>query len=304
MAPYLSANFYRFVALPDAAQRREALLALCRKERVQGLILLASEGINGSIAGAPEAVRNVLAWLRQDPLLAPLEHKESWSEKAPFRRMQVRLKAEIVTLRVPGISPTHAAGEYVPAAQWNALLRSPDLLLIDTRNDYEVELGSFAGALNPQLRNFAELPAWLDAHPLIGSAARAGGAQARVAMFCTGGIRCEKSTAYLRSRGLQQVYHLQGGILEYLEEVSPQDSLWRGECFVFDERVSLGHGLRPGPHQLCRACRQPLPEGAMESPLFELGVSCPRCHASSSAAQKSGARERQRQWERAKARLT
>jgi len=298
-APYLTAAFYLFVDLPDYAARRQPLLELCLQRGIKGLILLAREGINSTIAGRAEDVRAVLHWLRQDPLLAALQHKESWSHKAPFHRMKVRLKKEIVTMQVSGISPTVAAGTYVKPEYWNALISDPAVLVVDTRNDYEVELGSFAHALNPGIQRFAELPAWLDAHPGLGVSAPAG-KQPRVAMFCTGGIRCEKSTAYLRAKGFDQVYHLEGGILKYLETVAPKDSLWQGECFVFDERVSVGHGLQAGPHSLCRACRQPLAEGAQASPLYEAGVSCPRCHAITSEAQKSGARERQRQWERAK----
>lgn len=298
-APFLTAAFYKFVALPDFAARKPPLLALCQQRQVKGLVLLASEGINSTIAGAADDVHAVLDFLRADPLLADLQHKESWSAKAPFHRMKVRLKKEIVTMNVPGISPTHQAGTYVKPADWNALISDPEVVVVDTRNGYEVELGSFAHATNPHLNSFAELPAWLDAQPTL--AASRSGKKPRVAMFCTGGIRCEKSTAYLRAQGFDEVFHLEGGILKYLETVAPEDSLWRGECFVFDERVSVGHGLQPGPHALCRACRQPLPPDAVASALFEAGVSCPRCHASTSDAQKCGARERQRQWERAKA---
>jgi UPF0176 protein len=300
-APYLTAAFYQFVALPDFEARKAPLLALCEQRHVKGLILLASEGINSTLAGAPEDVHAVLAYLRSDPLLAGLQHKESWSAKPPFHRMKVRLKKEIVTMNVLGISPTRMAGTYVKPADWNALIADPDVVVVDTRNDYEVALGSFAHAINPQLKTFAELPAWLDQAERL-TLQGASGPKPKVAMFCTGGIRCEKSTAYLRARGFDDVFHLEGGILKYLETVPPEQSLWQGECFVFDERVSVGHGLVPGPHALCRACRQPLEAGATESALYEAGVSCPRCHGITSEAQKSGARERQRQWERAKSR--
>jgi UPF0176 protein len=215
--------------------------------------------------------------------------------------MKVRLKKEIVTMNVPGISPTLMAGTYVKPQDWNALIADPDVVVVDTRNDYEVEIGSFAHAINPNLKSFAELPAWLEQAGRLASTGTSG-KKPKVAMFCTGGIRCEKSTAYLRAQGFDEVFHLEGGILKYLETVPREQSLWQGECFVFDERVSVGHGLVPGPHALCRACRQPLEAGAKESALFEAGVSCPRCHATTSKAQKNGARERQRQWERAKAR--
>ncbi len=296
---YLTAAFYQFVELPDCAALQAPLLARCEALEIKGLILLAHEGINGTVAGAPENIAALLGFLRADPRLQTLEHKESWSNKPPFRRMRVRVKREIVTLGVPGINPAKQAGIYVKPQHWNALISRPDVIVVDTRNTYEVELGTFQRAKNPQIASFAELPRWVENAP---SMQPERGKRPVVAMFCTGGIRCEKSTALLRQQGFPEVYHLQGGILKYLEVVPPEDSLWQGECFVFDERVSVGHGLQAGPHQLCRCCRQPLPEGALDSPEFELGVSCPRCYASTSPAQKDGARERQRQWERAKLR--
>ena len=296
---FLTAAFYKFVDLPDYAERRAPLLAVCEEHGVRGLILLAREGINSTIAGPNDGVHAVLTYLRCDPLFADLQHKESWSERAPFYRMKVRLKKEIVTLGVPGISPTHMAGTYVKPADWNALISDPDVVVVDTRNDYEVEIGSFAHAVNPNIRSFSELPAWVEHAERLGTGP---GKKPKVAMFCTGGIRCEKSTALMRTLGYDDVYHLEGGILKYLEIVPPEQSLWEGECFVFDERVSVGHALVPGSHALCRACRQPLQEGATESPLYEAGVSCPRCHAHTSEAQKNSAHERQRQWELAKSR--
>ena len=296
---YLTAAFYLFVDLPDYVQRRAPLLDLCLQRQVKGLILLAREGINSTIAGTEDDVRAVLAYLRADPAFATLVHKESWSDKAPFHRMKVRLKKEIVTMGVPGISPTTGAGTYVKPQDWNALISAPDVVLVDTRNDYEVEIGTFAGALDPHIKTFSELPTWTAQAPALQAR---DGKKPRVAMFCTGGIRCEKSTALLRAQGFDEVYHLEGGILKYLETVPPEESLWQGECFVFDERVSVGHGLRPGEHQLCRCCRQPLPEGALQSPEYEAGVSCPRCFHVSTAEQKDSARERQRQWLLAKVR--
>ena len=296
---YLTAAFYLFVELPDCAALQAPLLARCEALEIKGLILLAHEGINGTVAGAPENIAALLGFLRADARLQTLEHKESWSEKPPFRRMRVRVKREIVTLGVPGINPAKQAGIYVKPQHWNALISRPDVVVVDTRNTYEVELGTFQRAKNPQISSFSELPRWIESAP---SMQPERGKRPVVAMFCTGGIRCEKSTALLRQQGFTEVYHLQGGILKYLEVVPPEDSLWQGECFVFDERVSVGHGLQAGPHQLCRCCRQPLPEGTLDSPEFELGVSCPRCYASTSPAQKDGARERQRQWERAKVR--
>jgi len=298
---YLTAAFYLFVDLPDYASRKPALLAFCEARNVKGMILLAREGINSTIAGAPQDVHAVIGFLKRDPLFSALEHKESWSDKAPFYRMKVRLKKEIVSLQVPGISPTRMAGTYVKPQDWNALIQEPDVVLIDTRNDYEVEIGTFDGAIDPEIRAFSELPQKIQR---LQALQPVDGKKPKVAMFCTGGIRCEKSTAYLRTLGFDEVYHLEGGILKYLETVAPEQSLWRGQCFVFDERVSVGHGLLPGEHRLCRACRVPLASDAEQSPLFEPGVSCPRCHSSTSNTQKASARERQRQWERAKLRQT
>lgn len=296
---FLTAAFYKFVDLPDYEQRKPPLLAFCEQHNVKGMILLAREGINSTIAGAPDDVHAVLAYLRSDPLLADLQHKESWSDKAPFYRMKVRLKKEIVTMHVDGISPTQMAGTYVKPEDWNALIADPDVVVVDTRNDYEVEIGTFKGAIDPHIKSFSELPQWVQSCDALKADAPK---KPKVAMFCTGGIRCEKSTAYMRTLGYDEVYHLEGGILKYLETIAPAESLWQGECFVFDERVSVGHGLVPGPHGLCRACRQPLEDGATASPLYEAGVSCPRCHATTSETQKNSARERQRQWELAKKR--
>jgi UPF0176 protein len=297
-AIFLTAAFYKFVDLPDFVERRPALLAFCEAHHVKGLILLAREGINSTIAGAPDDVHAVLALLRSDPKLVDLEHKESFSHKAPFHRMKVRLKKEIVTLGVEGISPTKRVGQYVKPEDWNELISSPDVVVIDTRNDYEVEIGTFKGAIDPNIQSFSQLTEWVQKAKVL---EEKGGKKPRVAMFCTGGIRCEKSTSLMLEHGFEDVYHLQGGILKYLEKVPAKESLWQGECFVFDERVSVGHGLKPGSHELCRCCREPLPEGAQASPLFELGVSCPRCHALTTEVQKNSARERQRQWEIAKA---
>jgi UPF0176 protein len=293
---YLTAAFYLFVDLPDCAQFKAPLQALCEAEQVDGLILLAPEGINSTIAGPAQGVHTVLAWLRKQAPFTQLQHKESWSDKAPFRRMRVRIKKEIVTMGVPELRPASQAGHYVSAQDWNALIADPDVLLVDTRNDYEVALGTFDRAINPRIQSFAQLPGWLQAQGLLDP-----DKPRKVAMFCTGGIRCEKSTALLRAHGLQEVFHLEGGILKYLETVAPDASRWQGECFVFDERVSVAHGVQTGSHQLCRCCRQPLPPGALVSIEFELGVSCPRCFSQTSETQKKSARERQRQWERAKA---
>jgi UPF0176 protein len=299
---YLTAAFYKFVELADFEDRKEPLLAFCQQHGVKGTILLAREGINSTIAGAPDDIHAVLAYLRSDPLLADLQHKEAWAERPPFNRMKVRLKQEIVTMGVPGTDPTLIVGTYVKPEDWNALIADPDVVVVDTRNDYEVAIGTFRGAIDPRIRTFSELPAWTEQAEQL--RANGTGKKPKVAMFCTGGIRCEKSTAFMRAQGYDEVYHLEGGILKYLETVAPEHSLWDGTCFVFDERVSVDHGLTPGTHKLCRGCRMPLEDGALESPLFELGVSCPRCHASTSEVQKNRARERQRQWELAKERGT
>jgi UPF0176 protein len=299
MREFLTAAFYKFVELPDFADLKAPLLACCEANAVKGLILLAHEGINSTIAGPESGVRAVLAALRQDPRFADLQHKEAWSTKSPFYRMKVRLKKEIVTMGVPDVSPTKMAGTYVKPQDWNALISDPNVVVVDTRNDYEVGIGTFTGALNPDIQSFAQLPDWVAGHSALNPAS---GKKPKVAMFCTGGIRCEKSTALLRAQGFDEVFHLEGGILKYLETVPEAESLWEGQCFVFDERVSVGHGLVPGPHGLCRACRHPLNDADMASPLFEAGVSCPKCHATTLETQKNSARERQRQWELAKAR--
>jgi len=292
MPRYYTAALYLFVDLPDFADLREPLHQCCEANGVKGTLLLAREGINGTIAGPEEGVRAVLDHLHADPRLARLQHKASWSDHPPFHRLKVRLKKEIVTLRVPGLDPNQTVGQYVKPADWNALIRDPDVLLIDTRNDYEVAIGTFEGAVNPNIKAFTELPAWLDAQERLQGE---DGKKTKVAMFCTGGIRCEKSTALLKMRGYDEVYHLEGGILKYLEEVPPEQSTWQGECFVFDERVSVGHGLRPGPHELCRSCRWPLSSQDKASPLYEAGVSCPHCHDQRSAEEKARLAERQRQ---------
>ena len=299
MTDYQTAAFYKFVELPDFAELKAPLLACCEAHHVKGIILLAHEGINSTIAGPAEGVHAVLAFLRGDPRLADLQHKEAWSTKSPFYRMKVRLKREIVTLGVPGISPTLMAGTYVKPEEWNALIADPEVVVIDTRNDYEVGIGTFTGAINPDIKSFAMLPDWVKATPALQTVS---GKKPKVAMFCTGGIRCEKSTAFMRSQGYDEVYHLEGGILKYLETIPEAQSQWQGQCFVFDERVSVGHGLVPGQHGLCRACRQPLDDADLASVLFEAGVSCPKCHATTLETQKNSARERQRQWDLAKSR--
>ena len=303
MPRFLTAALYQFVELPDFVALQDPLLECCERHGVKGTLLLAPEGINGTIAGPEEGVHAVLAFLRADLRLATLEHKEAWATQMPFYRMKVRLKREIVTLGVPDVHPARLAGRYVKPDDWNALLSDPDLVLIDTRNAYEVAIGTFEGAIHPDTSSFSQLPDWIAREMADGGKlAPIEGKKPRVAMFCTGGIRCEKSTALLRSKGFDEVYHLQGGILKYLEVVPEPQSRWQGECFVFDERVSVGHGLQPGHFTLCRSCRDPLSADDRLSPLYELGVSCARCHALTSEHQKAGYRERQRQVTLAEAR--
>jgi UPF0176 protein len=284
----LTAALYKFVRLEDFAAMKAPLLACCEEHSVKGTILLAAEGINGTIAGPPTAVRAVLAYLRCDPRLADLVHKESHGDKMPFYRMKVRLKREIVTLGVPGVDPSAMAGTYVKPQEWNELLDDPAVVVVDVRNDYEVSLGTFAGALNPHTKSFRELPQWLRSQEALRG-------KPKVAMFCTGGIRCEKSTAFLRSEGFDQVYHLEGGILKYLETVPEGESRWQGECFVFDERVSVVHGLQPGRAEFCRSCRMPITDVERASPFYARGVSCPKCHDQTTEAQKQSRLERQKQ---------
>lgn len=290
MPAFLTAALYKFVELPDFAALQAPLLAYCQEKSVKGTILLAAEGINGTIAGTSENIDQVLAFLRQDPRLADLVHKESYAERQPFYRMKVRLKQEIVKMGVPGIDPTQMAGQYVKPENWNALLEDPDVVVVDVRNEYEVSVGTFKGAINPKTKSFSELPDWVRQEAILRD-------KPKVAMFCTGGIRCEKSTAFLRSEGFDEVYHLEGGILKYLEQVPEADSLWQGECFVFDERVTVSHGLKPGTYELCRACRCPISAADKASELFVLGMSCPHCYGQKTEAQQKALAERQRQIE-------
>lgn len=289
MSKYLTAALYKFVSLPDFAELQAPIFEVCDKHDIRGTLLLATEGINGTIAGLPEDIRAVLEFLRKEPRFADLVHKESYSEKPPFYRLKVRLKKEIVTLGVPGVDPNTMAGKYVKPQDWNALISDPDVVVVDTRNDYEVAIGTFKGALDPKTSSFRELPQWVEQ---MQDALRE---KKKIAMFCTGGIRCEKSTAFMRSQGFEEVYHLEGGILKYLETVPPEESMWEGECFVFDERVSVGHALVPGDYEFCRACRYPISAEDKASENFEEGVTCPHCYGTKTDEQLAKFRERQRQ---------
>ena len=285
---FLVATFYRFTTLDDYALMQGPIETCCRKNDVRGIILLAEEGINATIAGPRGGVIGVLSFLRKDSRLAGLTWKESNANKQPFRKLRVRLKKEIVTMGMPGIDPERLVGTYVSPEDWNDLISNPNVIVVDTRNDYEVEIGSFKNAINPDITSFGELPQWIDENIDID-------AQPQIAMFCTGGIRCEKSTALLKEAGLNEVYHLEGGILKYLEQIPEDQSLWDGQCFVFDERVSVGHGLQVGEYELCRGCRTPIRDEDKSSPLYKEGVSCPRCHEHTTEEQKARFAERQKQ---------
>ena len=285
---YIVAALYHFTRFPDPAALRAPLLEVCNAHGTGGTLLLAQEGVNGTIAGTRAGIDAVLAHLRALPGCADLEHKESLSDTPPFNRMKVRLKKEIVTMGQPDVDPIAGTGHYVDPADWNALIQSPDVAVIDTRNDYEVAIGTFDGAVDPQTKSFGEFPAWWEEN-------KERFHNKKIAMFCTGGIRCEKSTNYLIGQGVEDVYHLKGGILKYLENVPAEQSTWDGECFVFDARVSVGHGLEEGPHMLCYACRRPILPADRDRSEYEEGVSCHQCIDEKSEADRNRFRERQKQ---------
>lgn len=294
--PIRVAALYRFTPFADIAAIQGPLAKICCANGVKGTLLLAPEGINGTIAGADAAIDLVLAHIRALPGCGDLDVKDSRAAAMPFHRMKVRLKREIVTMGQPDIDPLAGVGHYVEPQDWNALIDAPGTILIDTRNDYEVAIGTFAGATDPRTKTFRDFPAWFRAHrDELGDAPR-------IAMFCTGGIRCEKATAFLKAEGLDDVHHLKGGILKYLETVPETDSRWEGECFVFDQRVAVGHGLAPGTHALCHACRMPVSEADRASPPYVEGVSCPACHDARDDVQRAGYAERERQVKLAAAR--
>ena len=289
------AALYHFTRFASPASLQEPLKQLCTEQKITGTLLLANEGINGTIAGPKAGIDAVLAHIRALPGCDDLEVKFSTASERPFARMKVRLKKEIVTMGQPDVDPKARVGNYVDPQDWNELIQSPDVAVIDTRNDYEVAIGTFEGAVDPETASFREFPAWWEAN-------KDRFHNKKIAMFCTGGIRCEKSTNYLLGQGVPEVYHLKGGILKYLEEVPEDNSTWNGECFVFDGRVSVGHGLKEGPHELCHACRRPiLPEDKNRAE-FEEGVSCHQCVSETSDEDKERFRERQKQIALAKAR--
>lgn len=288
MSKIVVCALYRFVRLENFEALREPLLALMEQYDVRGTLLLANEGVNGTIAGSREGIDAVVAWLRSDERLAPLDTKESLHDELPFRRCKVKLKKEIVTLGVEGIDPNRVVGTYVEPKDWNALISDPDVVLIDTRNQYEVDVGTFEGAISPVTDTFRQFPDYVKENldPQKNK---------KVAMFCTGGIRCEKSTAYLKEQGFDEVYHLKGGILKYLEEVPEEETMWQGECFVFDDRVTVDHKLQKGRYDLCNACRLPITEEDKQHAHYEQGVSCPHCYGTHSEEQLARFREREHQ---------
>lgn len=290
--PVTVAALYQFTPFADCAALRAPLEAVCRQQGVRGTLLLAPEGINGTVAGSAHGIAALLRHIRSLPGCADLDVKYSGAAVMPFHRTKVRIKREIVTMGQPGIDPLASVGTYVEPQDWNALIADPGTILIDTRNDYEVAVGAFAGAIDPKTASFRDFPAWFRAQraALLGS-----GQQPKVAMYCTGGIRCEKSTAFLKQEGVEDVYHLKGGILKYLETVPADESLWQGECFVFDQRVTVGHGLAPGTHELCHACRRPVSPQDRASVHYEPGVSCAACHHERTDEQRASYRERHAQ---------
>lgn len=294
-AMFTIAALYHFTRFPDPATLKGPLQALAEAQGIKGSLLIAAEGINGTIAGSRAGIDAMLAHLRALPGCADLEHKESFAEAQTFGRMKVRLKREIVTMGQPDIDPRARVGHYVAAQDWNALISEPDVAVIDTRNDYEVEIGTFRSAVDPGTRSFRDFPAWWQAN-------KDRFHNKRIAMFCTGGIRCEKSTNYLLGQGVPEVYHLKGGILKYLEDVPEAESLWQGQCYVFDQRVSVGHGLVPGDYGTCHACRRPLSAEDRARPEFEDGVQCHRCVDEYTDADRARFRERMHQMQLAERR--
>lgn len=293
--PIVVCALYKFVTLDDYRELRDPLLAEMTRLEVKGTILLAHEGLNGTIAGTRAGIDGVLAWLNADPRIAGIVYKETFENSNPFYRTKVKLKKEIVTMGVDGIDPKHIVGTYVKPQDWNALISRDDVVLIDTRNDYEYEVGTFKGAVNPNTNTFRELPQFV-AENLDPAQHK------KVAMFCTGGIRCEKSTAYLKEQGFEEVYHLEGGILKYLEDVPEDDTMWEGECFVFDNRVTVNHQLEKGQYDACHACRRPISDADKQRPEYEQGVSCHQCVGEYTEKQRHRFRERERQIQLAKQR--
>lgn len=295
MSSCVVAALYHFARIADPESFRDAVHDVIDSNEVRGTILVASEGINGTVSGKREGIDALLSFLKDQPGLSNLEHKESYTDECPFLRTKVRLKKEIVTLGIDGVDPNRTVGTYVDPENWNDLISREDVILIDTRNDYEVQVGTFKGSLNPETRSFREFPDYVKEN--LDPAQKP-----KVAMFCTGGIRCEKATSWLKEEGFDEVYHLKGGILNYLEKVDADASLWEGECFVFDGRVTVNHDLQPGQYDMCHACRMPISEDDMASEFYEKGISCPHCHDQLSDEDRERMKERQHQIELARER--
>lgn len=292
---YVIAAMYKFVSLEDFQTIQPKLLAFCQNREIKGTILLAKEGLNGTVVGTRKAIDELLDYLKSDERFADIEHKESYTDDIPFHRTKVKLKKEIVTLGQQGISPTKKVGTYVEPEDWNSIISDPDVFLVDTRNHYEYQIGSFKNAVSPETTNFREFPEYVKQNMDTNK-------HKKVAMFCTGGIRCEKASAYMLEQGFEEVYHLKGGILKYLEEVAVDESLWEGECFVFDGRVSVDHELAEGNYEQCFACRRPISDEDMQSKDYQKGVSCPHCINETTETQRAGFSERQHQVELAEQR--
>ncbi|WP_026294424.1 oxygen-dependent tRNA uridine(34) hydroxylase TrhO [Salinimonas chungwhensis] len=295
MSQYIVCAMYKFVTLEDFQQLRAPLLAKMEEEGIKGTLLLASEGVNGTVSGTRQGIDNLVAWLNADTRINPISTKESLHEEQPFYRTKVKLKREIVTMGVEGIDPRETVGTYVKPSDWNALISDPDVFVVDTRNDYEIDIGTFKNAVDPNTKTFREFPQYVKDNMDPKK-------HKKVAMFCTGGIRCEKSTAYMKEQGFEEVYHLEGGILQYLEDVPKEESLWEGDCFVFDNRVAVNHDLQKSHYEACYACRLPITEQDKQSEKYEPGVSCPHCYGTHTDDQIARFREREKQVQLAKAR--
>jgi len=286
--PFVVAALYQFVRLEDYEELQQPLTNFCRKNGIKGTLLLAREGINGTVAGSRQGIDALKAYFAQDGRFDNLEYKESWAETMPFYRLKIRLKKEIVTIGIPDVDPNEVVGTYLNPKEWNELIQDPDVIVLDTRNDYEVDIGTFKNALDPKTKSFSEFPDYVRKN-------LAEQKKKKIAMFCTGGIRCEKASSFMKQEGFDEVYHLKGGILKYIETIAPQESLWEGECFVFDNRVAVKHGLELGSYDLCHGCRQPITLADKESPLYEPGVCCGKCAHTLTPSQKKRFQERHKQ---------
>jgi UPF0176 protein len=288
MSQIVVCAMYKFVTLEDFENMRQPILNTMIQNKVKGTLLIANEGINGTVAGTREGIDSLLNYLKSDTRLADIDYKESYHDEMPFYRSKVKLKKEIVTLGVDDIDPNKTCGKHVKPKDWNALISDPDVLLVDTRNEYEIEIGTFKNAVNPHTDNFREFPEYVDNNLDPKK-------QKKVAMFCTGGIRCEKSTALMLEKGFEEVYHLEGGILKYLEEVPKEETMWEGECFVFDSRVAVNHDLEKGNYDQCFACRMPITEEDKKRPEYVKGMSCHHCNGKLTDEQRARFAEREKQ---------